>query len=135
MWPRRPNSWRIGRGSTPGSSGRFTSCWATTTFIAGASPRSGPRWPTSGTRSPSLCWLPRAGVVELTPETGLVGHDGWADGRLGDYAGPDVFLNDSLLIEDLAGLDREARLGRLHALGDEAAAYFRAVLPEALARF
>src|SRR4051812_44396530 len=34
---------------------------------------------------PRLHWLPRAGVVALTERTGLVGHDGWGDGRLGDY--------------------------------------------------
>jgi predicted phosphohydrolase len=86
-------------------------------------------------RSPRLCWLPRAGVVELTPETGLVGHDGWADGRLGDYTRSEVLLNDYLLIEELAGLDKPRRLAQLHVLGDEAAAHFRSVLPEALARF
>src|SRR5438552_2568346 len=30
---------------------------------------------------PNLHWLPRAGVVPLTDETCLVGHDGWGDGR------------------------------------------------------
>jgi 3',5'-cyclic-AMP phosphodiesterase len=82
-----------------------------------------------------LCWLPQAGVVELTPATGLVGHDGWADGRFGDYARSGVLLNDYRLIEEFAGLDKQGRLARLRALGDEAAAHFRAVLPEALGRF
>src|SRR3954451_10920779 len=35
-------------------------------------------------RSPRLVYLTQTGVVELTEGTGLVGHDGWADGRLGD---------------------------------------------------
>jgi Icc protein len=86
-------------------------------------------------RSPRLCWLPGAGVVPLTEAIGLVGHDGWADGRFGDHAGSDVLLNDYLLIEELAGLEKQERLERLHALGDEAAAHFRRVLPGALARF
>ena len=73
--------------------------------------------------------------MALTEETGLVGHDGWADGRLGDYARSEVLLNDYLLIEEVSGLDKEERLERLHALGDEAAAHFRALLPEALERF
>jgi hypothetical protein len=64
-----------------------------------------------------------------------LGHDGWADGRPGDYAVSDVFLNDYLLIKELAGLDAEARLGRLHDLDDEAAAHFRAGLPAALSGF
>ena len=32
--------------------------------------------------SPKMVYLSQAGVVELTPNTALVGHDGWADGRL-----------------------------------------------------
>ena len=71
----------------------------------------------------------------MTEETGLVGHDGWADGRLGDYARSDVVLNDYRRIEELSGLDKEARLERLHALGDEAADYLRTLLSEALRRF
>ena len=86
------------------------------------------------TARPKLVWLPRAGVVELTPTTALIGHDGWADGRLGDYWGSDVVLNDYWLIADFLGLDASERLERLHVLGDEAAAYFRALLPNALAR-
>ncbi len=86
-------------------------------------------------RSPRLHWLPGSGVVALTPETALVGHDGWADGRFGDYERSEVLLNDYRLIEELAGLDTRDRLRRLNALGDEAADHFRAVLPEALDRF
>jgi predicted phosphohydrolase len=86
-------------------------------------------------RLPRLVYLGQAGIVALTEETGLVGHDGWADGRLGDYARSEVLLNDYLLIEELSGLDKGDRLERLHALGDEAAAHFRALLPGALERF
>jgi 3',5'-cyclic-AMP phosphodiesterase len=86
-------------------------------------------------RSPRLHWLNGTGVVGLTAETGLIGHDGWADGRFGDYVGSDVFLNDYVLIEELANIDPQTRLERLHALGDAAAEHFRRVLPEAIARF
>ncbi len=86
-------------------------------------------------RSSRLTWLPAAGVLELTAHTGLIGHDGWGDGRLGDYAHTEVMLNDFLMIEELTLLDREKRLARLNALGDEAANHFRTVLPEALDRF
>ena len=64
-----------------------------------------------------------------------MGHDGWADGRLGDYPNSDVVLNDYYLIEELRWLDPRERLKRLNALGDEAAAHFRALLPEAFERF
>jgi 3',5'-cyclic AMP phosphodiesterase CpdA len=86
---------------------------------------------------PNLHWLPDAGVVPLTAEACLVGHDGWGDGRLGDYFGTDVLLNDLGLIEEFGGFDEDPgdRLAKLHALGEEAAAHFRAVLPDALPRF
>ncbi len=84
---------------------------------------------------PALHWLPSAGIVSLTETTCLVGHDGWADGRLGDYYGSTVVLNDWHLIAELAWLNPTARLKWLNALGDEAANHLRAVLPDALARF
>ena len=43
--------------------------------------------------SKTIMYLSQSGVVELTPHTALVGHDGWADGRLGDFDGSDVILN------------------------------------------
>ncbi len=82
-----------------------------------------------------LRYLPCCGVVELTETACLIGHDAWGDGRIGDYAGSQVMLNDYLLIEELAGLDRETRLRKLNALGDEAADYLRRLLPDALARY
>jgi 3',5'-cyclic AMP phosphodiesterase CpdA len=82
-----------------------------------------------------LRWMPAAGIVELTPDTGLVGHDGWGDGRLGSGIASPVMLNDFVFIEELAWLDPPERFRRLALLGDEAAAHFRNVLPEALDRF
>ncbi len=49
-----------------------------------------------------LVWLPAAGVLSLSDKTLLVGQDGWADGRLGNYAESPVELNDSYHIADLA---------------------------------
>jgi predicted phosphodiesterase len=88
-----------------------------------------------GSACANLNWLPRSSVIALTEDTGLVGHDGWGDGRNGDYDRSSVELNDSWLIGDLSGLDKSARLARLQALGDEAADHFRAVVPETLERF
>lgn len=74
--------------------------------------------------------------IELTPSVGLVGHDGWSDGRAGDYATSDVFFNDYFLIDELAEpLDKDERLWRLNVLGDEAADHIRRVLPAALDRY
>jgi hypothetical protein len=85
--------------------------------------------------SPWLHWLPAVGIIQLTQETCLIGHDAWADGRLGDYANSNVMLNDFFVIDELRIADSNARLAKLNALGDEAAEYFRQILPEALARF
>jgi predicted phosphodiesterase len=82
-----------------------------------------------------LHWLPAAGIVPLTERTALVGHDGWADGRLGDYARSTVLLNDYFLIEDLAGLDEADRLLMLQMLGDESADWATPILERAFARF
>lgn len=83
-------------------------------------------------QSEHLVWLADAGVIELTPSVGLIGHGGWADARLGDYERSLVTLNDYRLIADLAGLGKQARRPVLEALADEAAAHVRRVLPDAL---
>jgi predicted phosphohydrolase len=79
-----------------------------------------------------LHWLGGTGVVRLTQKTSLIGHDGWCDGRLGDYGHSGVRLNDFLLIDELSNLSKEALLKTLNRLGDEAAAHFRKALPAAL---
>ncbi len=48
-----------------------------------------------------LYWLPAAGVQYLAEDIVLLGVDGWADGRYGDYANSRVSLCDSRLIDDL----------------------------------
>jgi hypothetical protein len=83
----------------------------------------------------NLHWLARAEVVGVTDQSCLIGHDGWGDGRLGDYWSSNVELNDWWLIEEFAGLEKDQRLLRLQELGDEAALHLRTVLPDALARF
>ncbi|HNT36180.1 MAG TPA: metallophosphoesterase, partial [bacterium] len=79
-----------------------------------------------------LVYLTQVGVVQLTPTTCLVGHDSWADGRLGDIERSDVEMNDFYLIEELAGLDSEERRDKLRELGEEAADHLRRVLTEAV---
>jgi len=92
-------------------------------------------------RSEYLFPLPDCGIVPLAPGTALMGHEGWGDARLGDFERSEVILNDYLLIEDLrhwqdlVTLDRQALQDHLHRLGDESAAHFDAILPEALDRY
>ncbi len=82
--------------------------------------------------SPWLHWLPQAGAVKIAPHTSLLGHGAWADGRLGQGADSQIMLNDYFQIQELRGLTRQERFARLNALGDEAAAHFARVLPNAL---
>jgi Icc protein len=83
-------------------------------------------------QSPLLHWLSDSGPVRLSPTTCLIGHDGWGDARLGDPETSTVDLNDFYLISELSGLAKPQRLQKLRELGDEAAAHFLQVLPEAL---
>lgn len=86
-------------------------------------------------RSNWLHWLPAARILQLSPETCVVGHDGWADGRYGDYANSGVMLNDYLKIQDFIQAGSAGRLALLNRLGDQAAAYLNTILPEALDRY
>jgi Icc protein len=81
-----------------------------------------------------LHYLTDCDAVSLSAATCLIGHDGWGDGRLGDFTGSTVELNDFVLIDELSGLSRPQLLNVLQGLGDEAAEHLRAVLPDALAR-
>ena len=100
--------------------------------------------------SERLAWLPAVGVVELSESCALVGHDGWGDARLGDFAGSQVILNDYIVIKDLveaAGSERAAEdplaawelktdlQRKLAALGDDAAETLRPHLIAALDSF
>jgi predicted MPP superfamily phosphohydrolase len=60
-----------------------------------------------------LFWLPAAGMQKLDNNTFLIGQDGWADGRLGDYQNSRVVLNDSRMIADLF---QEKMLGKYQLL-------------------
>ncbi len=86
-------------------------------------------------QSSHLRWLSEIEVVGLTASTGLVGHDGWADGRYGDYLRSKVDLNDYHHIQELTGLTHAQRFGVVQHLGDEGAAHLDRVLPLALARY
>jgi predicted phosphodiesterase len=83
-------------------------------------------------KSDRLHWLGGTGAVRISTGTALAGCDSWGDCRLGNVRGSGVVLNDFRLIKELAGLGRDARLKKLRALGDEAAAHLRKAVVEAL---
>lgn len=68
-----------------------------------------------------LFWLPASSPQGLDEDTILVGHDGWADGRLGNYYESKVVLNDSRMITDLFQekiLGRSQLLAKMQQLAD-----------------
>jgi len=84
---------------------------------------------------PNMYRLGKGEIIPLAKRTALIGHGGWADGRLGNYEKSRVMLNDYILINDFIKLGKEPRLQFLNKLGDESAAYFKNILPRALEKF
>ena len=88
-----------------------------------------------------LKYLTAMRVVELTPNTAIIGHDGWADARLGDYRHSNVILSDHQLIAEIARwfdgsrLDKPGLLQTMTSLADEAAGHFATVLEEAASKY
>lgn len=70
----------------------------------------------------NLIWLTASDVQWLGEDTALVGDDGCADGRFGNFEASPIFLNDYLLINEFVGLEKPARLRLMNHLGDAAAA-------------
>ena len=91
--------------------------------------------------SEHLRYLTALNVEQLTPKTAIAGHDGWADGRLGDYDHSEVILNDHLLIAELAvcwngvNLEKQKLRPILMGLADEAARHFEKVLEAAASEY
>lgn len=84
---------------------------------------------------PNLHYLSDGAVIELTPQTALIGHDGWADGRFGNWAMSYLELNDYYLIRDLSVRTKAERLTGIQALAAEAAAAITIGLTQAMARY
>ncbi len=81
--------------------------------------------------SPNLIWLSNVGVIRLSDDTAIWGHDSWADGGFGDYSRSDVLLNDYFLIKDFKGLSKSERLLLMNSLANEAVNHFRIHLKQA----
>lgn len=52
---------------------------------------------------PGTQWLTDIDCIELSPSTGLVGEDGWYDGRAGKQYGSPIALNDWDLMDEFIG--------------------------------
>lgn len=80
----------------------------------------------------NLRQLGQGEILRLNDETALVGHRGWADGRMGWGARTLARNPDFAAIDDFRGLDRKAAFKLLGRLGSESALYLRSVMPYAL---
>lgn len=92
-----------------------------------------------------IVYLTVNGIQELTPDCCLIGHDGWPDGRNGDYENSGILLNDFLLIRDfrrpdqtIPRLDPEVKrhwLTVMQRLADEAISHLEPLIAEAAKNF
>ncbi len=84
---------------------------------------------------PLLHWLSIMRPVLLKESIFMIGQDGWADGRYGDYNHSTVALNDSRLIADLFQekcLGKDKLLAKMRQLADKDAEKLKGQLLEAL---
>ena len=84
---------------------------------------------------PGLFWLSTSGIQVLNENTILLGQDGWADGRLGDYQNSRVELNDSRLIAELFPqkvLGKNHLLQKMQSLADSDAKNLKSDLLKAI---
>jgi Icc-related predicted phosphoesterase len=84
----------------------------------------------------NLCYLSNGMIVELSPTSALVGHDGWLDGREGSWQTSKVWLNDYAYITDYARCQkRDDFLQVAQRLAGEAADYIQAILVQAFEKY
>jgi 3',5'-cyclic-AMP phosphodiesterase len=83
----------------------------------------------------ALRWLTLGEIIPLTPDTVLLGHDGWGDGRAGLGSRSSIGMNDFVLIEELRISDREQLFARLEALGAASAKYAEEMIKRVVSRF
>jgi Icc-related predicted phosphoesterase len=73
-------------------------------------------------------WLPNMGVVSLTKDTALIGHDGWYDGGYADWFQSIVKLSDYFYIEEFAinyQYTPDLCFKELQSVAKESADYFK----------
>jgi Icc-related predicted phosphoesterase len=91
--------------------------------------------------SKHLNYLTTMEIAELSSQTAIIGHDGWPDGRLGDFQGTEVILNDHLLIDEIAQWYKNSFLNKVGlsntmiALANEAAQHLEQALAETIAKY
>lgn len=86
-------------------------------------------------RNSKLIWLGKPEIVTLSDNVLLLGHDGWADARYGDFDHSLINLNDSRLIAELYQaflLNKSTLKGEMQKLADADAEVLRQTLARAI---
>ena len=86
-------------------------------------------------RHENLVPLGHGEIIQLSPQTALIGHRGWFDGQAGAGARTRVGSADRYHIDDFKNLSKAQYFQKLRDLGVQSADYFRRVLPAALHQF
>ena len=73
--------------------------------------------------------------IALTRSVGLIGHDGWADGRFGELEWSQARISDYRYVEELVRAGENGRREILNALGDEAAEHVKRLLTQAVSLY
>lgn len=82
-----------------------------------------------------LFWLPATKIQSLADGVLLIGQDGWADGRFGDFENSKILLNDNRMIAELFQeklLSESHLLKKMQHLADADAAHLQAQLIQAV---
>lgn len=81
-------------------------------------------------------WLTNGYIIELTPEVGLLGHDGWYDLRNGTLC-QHYIMSEFEYVEEFRGYREDWNVAKklCQELADDAADYFKEVIPDALKVF
>lgn len=82
-----------------------------------------------------LHYLTYEQIIELTPMTALIGHDGWSDARAGNFMDSTIALHDYTLIKELKNLTKSKLQLKLHQLGSQAAQDIRKKLEKAFKQY
>lgn len=80
-------------------------------------------------------YLTKEQIIEITPTTALIGHDGWSDARAGNFMTSTISLHDYTLINDLKDLSKIKLKMKLHQLGKQAAYDIQRKLQDAFQKY
>lgn len=80
-------------------------------------------------------WLPTVGIVKLSDNTALIGHDGWYDGQYDNWFTSKVDMTDYYIISELGPNQcpvRQMKYDKINELAQESADYIYSTGTEAL---